>query len=367
MAYNIGTILRIDGKRYYISGYVEYQSLNEKSRWTEYKMRELSTHQEWWLSYDDYNNEYSLAQVKSNGNSQFLADTDGFHEVDSGTARAVASRGDVDVDPGESFNFIEYEDITEEKIRSLEIWEDETEISDGYYIDKEEITVESQGSTSYSRTPSSGGAGTFAKLAAFIVCVGAILSGFTGFIAKEESTRMSRYIKTSTDYAYKTSITSPLNDKQKADVYTTSLSVDEAAQNIIKGIDGKTESVQQNTDDNDKSIAILTQKEYSLIYTDSEEGGTLVQICPRTYAYSDSSAPYHSSSSTHRYYRRYYYSRAYYHDRYKYKKYTDSYSDYSDTPVSSNSNDKYSTYSNSVRQSSLAARSSSGGGTSSGK
>ena len=43
-------------------------------------------------------------------------------------------------------------------------------------------------------------------------------------------------------------------------MYKSLLSLDLTAKNIISGIDGKTESVQQNTEDGDTSIAILTKK-----------------------------------------------------------------------------------------------------------
>ena len=112
----------------------------------------------------------------------------------------------------------------------------------------------------------------------------------------------------------------------------------------------------------------MTDDEYCLVYEDSEDGGTLVQICTRLYAYSSSNEPYHSRRSTGRYFRRYYYTKGYSSDKGSYSTdHTSSYGSYSDTTVSTNSNDTYSNYSNSVRQASIASRSSSGGGTSSGK
>ena len=48
------------------------------------------------------------------------------------------------------------------------------------------------------------------------------------------------------------------------DRYSTSRSIEMAAKDIINAIDGETEDVQENTED--ESVAILTEHELSLIH-----------------------------------------------------------------------------------------------------
>ena len=146
----------------------------------------------------------------------------------------------------------------------------------------------------------------------------------------------------------------------------THYDVDSAAKDIIDAINGKTEDVQQNTEDGDNSVAILTKKEYCLIYT-SEDGETLVQISTRKYAYYNDDDPYRSRTGTRRYYRRYYYSRGYSSDYGSWGSTNSPYDSYSGGTINSNPNDTYNSYAGSVRQSSTTSRSSSGGGTSYGK
>ncbi len=61
-------------------------------------------------------------------------------------------------------------------------------------------------------------------------------------------------------------------------MYSTDLSVDDAAKAIIQAIDGGTEDVQKNGEDD--SVAILTKSEYCLVYTSTDQT-TMVQIAPR--------------------------------------------------------------------------------------
>lgn len=353
----------IGNNRYKIVGWINFQSTNENSHWTEYRMFDMNTQQEWWLSADEYNNEYSLSHIRSRGIS-VRPDLQGYHEVDRGTAVVMSYGGNVDVDMGETVNYTEYEDLAEDNIKSIEQWEDETEYSEGFYIDTYDI--ESLGVHQQPQV-----ANDPVKLITLVVVLifsMPLLSIIPSILTANNQSAIKNYLASSQNYSYTTSITSNINNKDKADVYSTVLSVDEASKDILKGIDGSTESVQQNTEDlDDNSVAIMTKKEYCLVYTDSETNKTLVQISTRQYTYSNDNDLYHSRSSTRRYYRRFYHSRGHSYDKKRYKKHTDSYSDYSGGALATNSNDSYNTYSKSVRQSSVASRSSSGGGTSSGK
>ena len=181
------------------------------------------------------------------------------------------------------------------------------------------------------------------------------------FINKD---KIADYLSSSGLFTYTTSITSDLNNNEKADVYSTALSVEEAAKSVIDCVNGDVEDIQENAEDG--TVGIMTKYEYCLVYTDTENQ-TLAQISQRSYVYSSTNNPYRSTNTTARYFRRHYYTIGYSSDSSRYKKYTSGYDNYDDGYIDTNSNNKYKTYSNSVRQSSVNSRTSSGGGTSSGK
>lgn len=380
MEFSVGDILQADGDIYEIIGKIRYRKIEDNLYWTEYCMRSRPSGKERWLSIDVVNNEYSICQFARNPSMG------GYHQVDSGTEEVVGVWGKVDVSIGDKATFYEYEDVTEEKIISHEVWDDEQEYCTGYYLDSDEIvkTSNAAGSSSavgnnssmgFSQNTYSGGGsnyrpasnpkkGSVVKTVLAIMIPILIAWGLITAYANKDKNAIAKFLENSINYSYVTSITG--NEEQKADVYKSSLSLDSTAKNIINAINGKTENVQQNTEDGDDSIAILTKHEYCLIYT-SEENEVLVQISSRKYAYVSDHRPYRCHHHTYRYYRRYYYSRGYTSDYSSYKKYNTSYKDYSDTTIDSNSSDTYSGYASSVRQSSTSTRTSSGGGLSSGK
>lgn len=357
MEYTVGTKLCIEGNTYVIIGKIKYKNRNDGLEWFEYRLKNKKTGEEVWLSSDEYYREYSISEVVRN------ADISGYHIVDRGTEEVVGAWGQVDVEYGDRATFIEYEDSSEEKIISHETWDDGLEISRGHYVDIEDIAV-----TGSEKINSSVGANKTAvgKSIFFILIPFLFVFGLAGLLSLvDNSPKISDYLKTASIYEYTTSITG--ENGEKADVYKTSITVDDAVKNIINGIEGNTESIQQNTEDDDNSVAILTKSEYCLVYT-SEENETLVQISTRKYTYSSKSEPYHSRLGTRRYYRRYYYSKGYDSDTSTFGgDVSSAYGDFNDTAVTTNNSDIYNSYSASVRQASINSRSSSGGGTSSGK
>lgn len=374
MEFSVGDMLQVDGDLYEIIGKIRYRKIEDNLYWTEYCMRQRPSGKERWLSIDVVNNEYSISQFARNPSMG------GYHQVDSGTEEVVGVWGKVDVSIGDRATFYEYEDVTEEKIISQEVWDDEQEYCTGYYLDSDEIvkcsnTMGNNSSMGYSQNTYSGGGrnyqsasnpkkGSALKSMIAVLIPIIIVCGLMAVYTNKDKNAIAKHLKSGTYYTYVTSITG--NEEQKADVYKSLLSLDGTARDIIDAINGKTESVQQNTEDGDDSIAILTKNEYCLIYT-SEDNEVLVQISSRKYAYVSDHRPYHCHHRTYRYYRRYYYSRGYTSDSGNYKKYRTSYSDYDDTTIDSNSSDTYSGYASSVRQSSTSTRTSSGGGLSSGK
>ncbi|MDU2993709.1 MAG: DUF4178 domain-containing protein, partial [Clostridium sp.] len=288
------------------------------------------------------------------------------------TAKVTYVEGVSDTQVGDNVSYREFEDITEEKVISIEDWEGDKEYSTGYYLDKGEITREY--TTTYEEDRYANSADSSHKLrnntlSIFIggVVVLLILMSLVVFFTSTSgsgSRKISEYLKTSINYEYSTSITSEVESDERADVYKTSLTVDGSSKDIIDGIDGDVEDVQENPDDG--TVAILTKDEYCLVYF-SESNETLVQVSSRLYSYTSSNAPYRARHSSASYYRRYYYSRGYNTDRTRYNKKTTSYENYDDGTINPNTNDKYKNYSESVRQSSTSSRPTSGGGTSSGK
>lgn len=371
LSFNLRDKLKVDREEYSVIGIIEYLNNSDGYAWTEYKLKKMSDSSIRWLSVDSGYEEYAIYRVSKKRYTDDNIKSMGYRETDFGEARVSACNGEVDVDLGDKVKYREFEDLSEENIIAIEEWEDETEYSTGYYLDEDEIEkIYSSGynnrETQYnnykptnSKINNNSVNGIAIAVIAFLVIIGIAL-----FNSKASKNNMSKYISESSNFTYTTSVTSDLNNKEKADVYTTPLTVELAAKDIIDGIEGDTEDIQENTEDG--SVAIITSDEYGLVYS-TEEGETLVQISSRLYAYSSTNDPYRSRYSTARYFRNYYYSRCYSSDYSKYKKYTSGYENYDGGYVDTNYNDTYRNYSDSVRQSSVNSRSSSGGGTSSGK
>lgn len=367
-------VIQVEDKVYHVNGIVSYKNAQDGSYWTEYRLMEEGTYREFWLSVDEVYQEYAMYQMERY-QDRFSEDgiaADGYREVDSGVQIVLNYQGKhLDVDSGEKAKYWEYEDKSTERIISIEEWSDGREYSTGYYVDKEDIRriKSGQGETGGTYGSSSGITATTKKK------IGIVLTGFIAFqvlfiilaavIGSLGSNSIKKYLEKSDIFTYRTSVTSDLDTAEKADVYVSTYDIDATARDIIDAVEGDVEDVQQNTEDEDDSIAILTENEYCLIYT-SSDNETLVQISKRSYAYCSSNTPYRCSIGTGRYFRRFYYSRGYSSDKGRYSKKRDSYTSYDDSTLTSTT-DTYKSYASSVRQSSIARRRSSGGGTSVGK
>ena len=365
MLFSTGDILQIDGQEYRVVGKITYRNTVDNCCWDEYRILSVMGNMEAWLSIDEVYKEYSISRVV------FRADLGGYHEVDRGREIAMSVYGDVDVEVGDSAYFAEYEDITEEKIVSEEVWDDGTEYSEGYYLDVNEINL-------VRNEPATVSAGSYQNpkrvLKAFkvgivivvvlIIFIPILVSALDIIISDET---IADYLEENPNYTYSTSITG--HEQQKADVYeaTASNDVGTIAKDIIDAIEGETEYVQEDTEDSDGSVAILTDEEYCIVYRSEEGSGILVQISDRKYAYTSDNDLYHGTQRSRRYYRRFYYSTGYTYDMGRYNSYSSPYSSYSDVKINYNSANTYNIYSGSVRQSSVGSRSSSGGGLSGGK
>lgn len=356
MKFQIGDVISVSETEYRVIGSIRYQNAGDRCEWDEYRLREMDSNEEAWLSIDETYSEYSISKVTARPSTQ------GFHEVDRGIEYVVGCAGNVDVERGDRATFIEYEDASEEFIISEEIWEDEDEWSVGHYVDLEEIRF-IRNDPNYHAAPNSGSA--FIIVVAVLLFMLPMMSGFLDSI--HFTSTISKHLKKSTeDYSYVTSVTG--NDKQKANVYQarSGMSIENVSKDIIRAIEGETEYVQQDSEEKEGAVAILTSKEYCIVYP-SEDNEVLVQVSNRKFAYTTDHDLYRGSRSSTRYYRRFYHSTGYGKDSTTYKRYDSPYTSYSDGDISFSGSDSYSSYSSSVRQSSIRARESSGGGLSGGK
>ncbi|MGM9978184.1 MAG: DUF4178 domain-containing protein [Clostridium sp.] len=370
--FNVGDTIKADGSDYIVEGLIVFINEADNLKWTEYKIRQLSSRKVKWLSVDNDYEEYAIytqaGSKKGFSESEILSK--GFKEADFGKANVISFAGNVDVENGDWVRYREFEDISEENIISIEEWEDETEYSTGYYLDENEITkvASANNNASYGNKNNFNNKesnGVFKRFLAFILIL--MLFPVVGFLVPKifiNKDKIADYLSSSGLFTYTTSITSDLNNDEKADVYSTALSVEEAAKSVIDCVNGDVEDIQENAEDG--TVGIMTKYEYCLVYTDTENQ-TLAQISQRSYVYSSTNNPYRSTNTTARYFRRHYYTIGYSSDSSRYKKYTSGYDNYDDGYIDTDSNNKYKTYSNSVRQSSVNSRTSSGGGTSSGK
>lgn len=357
--YKVGTMLDIKGLKATVIGYIEYSNPNDGfNTWIEYRLK--TNEGEQWLSCDEVYNEYSVSKPANHIEGRIGPE---WHKVDEGTQVVKSYAGDVDVDPGETASFIEYEDESEDHTLSVEMWSDGTEYSTGYYIEKSDIVI-----MGYKQPQPSNNRLTSFIVVGFIALI-VLMQVLPDILSTvNQSMSIGKYLKNNTSYIYETSITG--QERQKADVYEYYISdtTDNVALDIIDGIDGDTESITQKDDKANEEIAIVTRKEYCLIYHPEDDAGkVLVQISNRKYNYTSDNTPYRSSYSSANWYRSHYYTSSYTADSLSYKHTQSAYSMYDGDTVHNIGNGYFDTYSNSVRQSSINSRNSSGGGISSGK
>lgn len=367
--FKLGSRLKVDDMDCQVIGYIVYRNRDDYDReWTEYRLK--TDEGEHWLSWDDVYGEYSLSWPSRLESGNKIPDK--WKKVDEGTQQVVSCGGDVDAEVGESAPFAEFEDETEEEILSLEMWEDGTEVSEGYYLDREDVEFIGEGILASRGMEKI----RFLVLTLFIVL--GLLSEFEEEFdllsgLKSSPIGISSYITQNPDkYEYVTSITG--NEGNKANVYQykdaehPSPTTDLAVQELLLGIGGETEVVTENEDSTDGSISILTKDEYALVYYPEGMGlRVFVQVSDRKYNYTSDQRPYRSRSSTYSWYRRHYYSAGYGVDSVRWSSTPSAYSTYDGPIVKDLGNGYFDVYSNSIRQSGVRRRSSDGGGLSGGK
>ncbi|GCL68118.1 DUF4178 domain-containing protein [Veillonella tobetsuensis] len=359
MEFNYGDTLSIKSDLYTILGKIRYIDTNGDI-WYEYKLIKHSTNGQFWLSWDEIRNEYQFTKPCGSMRPSTMICVDEGREIVSG------AWGDVDVDISDSAKYQEYESPDGATTFSIEEWEDETEYSTGFYVNKEFVTLEPKATVTNSieqRLKSvSGRNKIFGPFLWIVICVLAVFASELDLPSWHQVRAffnhpytVSEYIKEHPDtYTYVTSITGANN--LKSDIYQSSLSLDETTQDIIKGLKGDVERVTQDgntafteiTEDNQEvaeeykaekrnettipteTVTLLTKYEYITVYI-STENTVLVRVESRESAYNhNNDGGYHSSSRSYWFYRNSYWYNGYAQDQMKYTS-PSSYSDYNPT------------------------------------
>lgn len=339
-----GQILYIDNQKYVVINMIEYKE--DTWIWQEYEIEnDLNEHK--WLSVEkDEKNEivYYLYEpfrgVVDTNEIEIFYNAENYELYEKGKAIVQNYFGNADVDKYEACEYFDY--ISNSKaIISVEKWEDEIEKSIGKFIENSRIKITEEIS-SKNKTVAYNSKNKKTKMANIIIlliCALPILVGlieiFSGLFTNKS---MENYIeKETTKYTYVTSVTNNTNNK-KAKVYKSLLAdIDATVKDIIDGVpEGITDTIDSDPNSEDDGIGLRTDKEYAYIYKENNE--IFVQVSSKEYV-NNSGTMYHS--------RHYHY--------------------YYNTYGSTRKSDTYSSYAYSARQRSVNSRTSSGGGTSSGK
>lgn len=335
-----GQIVYINNEKNVVINMIEFKE--DTWIWQEYEIINTQTNKHTWLSIEPNEQnqlEYYLYKqcnkLINDNDIEFWADNRKYKLYESGSAIVENYFGNADVDRYEQCKFFDYICDEDNSIISVEVWEDEREQSIGYKIPESSINIsEEVDETISTRKRNVGGIITgvcvsFLVLISIIIMISFEISG---------NKSMRKYIEeNSSKYSYVTSITNNQNNK-KAKVYKSKYStIDETVKDIIDGAPaGITKTIDLDETTQEDGIGLETKKEYAYIY---EEGGDVyVQISEKKYV-NNSGTTYHSSH------------KGYYHRTYN----------------SNRESEIYSNYANSARQNSVNSRTSSGGGTSSGK
>lgn len=331
-----GQVIKIKNETYVVVGMIEFQE--DSWIWQEYKVKSNSGRISW-LSVEENEGktQYSIYEEKFNipvmSSMNFSFQNKDYSLFEKGTARVKSYYGAVDVDRNEKVNFTEYISEDKKSLISFENWSGEIEKSIGKYVDVTDIQITEEVRPVKEISNKSRDTKVAIIVSIIFIFAPIILAVFGSFISSR--TTLSKAIEKSTYFKYVTSVTNNENN-QKAKVYKTNLSVDEAVKKII---DCAPEAIKKVTDSSDdEGIGIFTSSEYAYVYK-SEDDVTYVQVSKKKFVTSGTSA-YHSRYHTRGFYR---------------------------TFTTNSTNSSYNSYLSSARQQSINARKSSGGGTSSGK
>lgn len=340
-----GQVIYVDGVKYTVSNMIEYKE--DTWIWQEYEIKDEIYTYKWLTTEQNENNqtEYYIYEIYNGAidtNEIELQIKDQKYELyEKGRAIVNNYFGNADVDRYESCEYFDYISQDKKNIVSVEKWEDELEKSIGSKIDNEKIQIveeivkdnvkefKQENKSKITKIP---------YIMSLVALIFIVVSIIVGMINTSTNNSIEKYLENqTTKYTYVTSITNNVNNK-KAKVYKSSFSsIDLTVKDIIDGVQGEiTNTIDSDPNTEKDGIGIQTKKEFAYIYI--EQSKIYVQVSSKEYV-SNSGTTYHS----HHYH---YYSNAF---------------------TSTRKSDTYTNYAYSARQKSVNSRTSSGGGTSSGK
>ncbi len=338
-------IVYIERVKYTVVNMIEYKE--DTWVWQEYEIKHDAGAIRWLCVEKDENNktEYSIydkyyGDINENEIS-FSSQNTQYELYEKGTATVKDYFGNADVDVGERCEYIDYISEDKSKVLSIEKWEEEIEKSEGRYIDSSKVRItneiDSQKEEMEKSNKKKGRIMSWIIYGIiFLPLIISVFSSLTSGLFVNKS--IQKYIDKQKKYTYVTSVTNNTN-REKAKIYKSPYGdMDTTVKDIISGVpEGITDTIDTDPNTEEDGIGLKTKNEFAYIYL--ENGNVYVQVSNKNYANNNTGSTYHTRYHT------YYYA----------------------TYNSNRSSYTYSTYRNSARQQSVNARTSSGGGTSSGK
>ncbi len=338
-------IVYIEKVKYTVVNMIEYKE--DTWIWQEYEIKHDAGAIRWLCVEKDENNktEYSIydkyyGDINENEIS-FSSQNTQYELYEKGTATVKDYFGNVDVDVGERCEYIDYISEDKSKVLSIEKWEEEIEKSEGRYIDSSKVRITNEIDTQKEEmekiNKKKGRIMSWIIYGIiFLPLIISVFSSLTSGLFVNKS--IQKYIDKQKKYTYVTSVTNNTN-REKAKIYKSPYGdIDTTVKDIISGVpEGITDTIDTDPNTEEDGIGLKTKNEFAYIYL--ENGNVYVQVSNKNYANNNTGSTYHNRYHT------YYYA----------------------TYNSNRSSYTYSTYRNSARQQSVNARTSSGGGTSSGK
>ena len=338
-------IVYIERVKYTVVNMIEYKE--DTWVWQEYEIKHDAGAIRWLCVEKDENNktEYSIydkyyGDINENEIS-FSSQNTQYELYEKGTATVKDYFGNADVDVGERCEYIDYISEDKSKVLSIEKWEEEIEKSEGRYIDSSKVRItneiDSQKEEMEKSNKKKGRIMSWIIYGIiFLPLIISVFSSLTSGLFVNKS--IQKYIDKQKKYTYVTSVTNNTN-REKAKIYKSPYGdIDTTVKDIRSGVpEGITDTIDTDPNTEEDGIGLKTKNEFAYIYL--ENGNVYVQVSNKNYANNNTGSTYHNRYHT------YYYA----------------------TYNSNRSSYTYSTYRNSARQQSVNSRTSSGGGTSSGK
>lgn len=338
-------IVYIERVKYTVVNMIEYKE--DTWVWQEYEIKHEAGAIRWLCVEKDENNktEYSIydkyyGDINENEIS-FSSQNTQYELYEKGTATVKDYFGNADVDVGERCEYIDYISEDKSKVLSIEKWEEEIEKSEGRYIDSSKVRITNEIDTQKEEiekiNKKKGRIMSWIIYGIiFLPLIISVFSSLTSGLFVNKS--IQKYIDKQKKYTYVTSVTNNTN-REKAKIYKSPYGdMDTTVKDIISGVpEGITDTIDTDPNTEEDGIGLKTKNEFAYIYL--ENGNVYVQVSNKNYANNNTGSTYHNRYHT------YYYA----------------------TYNSNRSSYTYSTYRNSARQQSVNSRTSSGGGTSSGK